>query len=382
MSLITRFIDTRQYSEWLCEPLSSEDHQPQAAPFVSPPKWHLAHTSWFFEEMILKTYQPDYQPYKPEFKFLFNSYYNTLGDRLARPERGLISRPSVKEVYDYRRHITRQTKALLNNNPSQEIQTLVELGINHEQQHQELLITDLKYNFWHNPTHPVYRDDQHYCDINTTQGKDLEIASGLYQIGHDGETFCFDNEKGHHQVFLNDFTISSNLVSNAEYLAFIEDKGYQQHHLWLDDGWTWVNSNQIEAPLYWKKIDNTWYHYTLSGLRKVQPEHALTHVSFYEAQAFATWRGKRLPTEFEWEVASSQFSWGDRWEWTYSAYLPYPGFKISEGAVGEYNGKFMISQMVLRGASSATPNGHARHTYRNFFQPELRWQYNGIRLAS
>lgn len=379
--LLHLFQKTRAKTESLCEPLEIEDYIPQPVDFASPPKWHLSHSTWFFEEMILKKFLPDYQIFNPHFGFLFNSYYQTLGERAIRTERGTITRPTVAEVYEYRKYVDQNIEKLLQNNSTPDLEELIILGINHEQQHQELLITDLKHTFSYNPIYPVYKENFNLtAQKNEDQGW-LKVPEGIYQIGFEGEGFHFDNEKGRHKVFLHDFEISKSLVTNAEFLEFMEAGGYEKFEYWLDEGWSWVTENQIKSPLYWKKIEEKWYSYTLEGLKPIEPTHLLTHVSFYEAQAFATWKGCRLPTEFEWEVAADQLKWGKRWEWTYSAYLPYPKFQIAEGAVGEYNGKFMVSQMVLRGASTATSKGHERKTYRNFFHPKYRWQITGIRLA-
>ncbi len=379
--LLQLYKKMRSHSTALCEPLEIEDYIPQPVDFASPPKWHLSHSTWFFEEMILKKFVPDYQVFNPHFGFLFNSYYQTLGDRAIRTERGTITRPTVAEVLAYRKYVDQHIQNLLENNDDSELKELLILGINHEQQHQELLITDLKHTFSYNPIYPIYKEGFNLTSqINEETGW-LKVEEGIYDIGYNGKNFHFDNEKGHHKVFLHDFEISKALVTNGEYLEFMEAGGYENFKFWLDEGWTWVTENQVKSPLYWKKIEDQWFSFTLEGLKPIEPDHQLTHISFYEAQAFATWKGLRLPTEFEWEAACEKFKWGTRWEWTYSAYLPYPNFKIAEGAVGEYNGKFMISQMVLRGASTATAKGHERKTYRNFFQPKHRWQVTGIRLA-
>ena len=371
----------RSHSAEICAPLSAEDSMLQPVVFVSPMKWHLAHTTWFFEEMILKPSLPGYRQFHPDFVKLFNSYYNTVGKPFNRDQRGQISRPTLKEVLAYRSHVDTHIEQMFNDTVSQELNELLVLGLNHEQQHQELMLTDLKYSFAINPTYPVYKEGGIGIDAETTTKGWLNINGGIYDIGHDGVGFCYDNELSSHKVYLHDFEISQDLVTNAEYLQFVQDGGYENFRHWLDDGWAWKQTNRISAPLYWEKLDGEWQHYTLGGLQRLNPNAPVTHLSYYEANAYAAWKGCRLPTEFEWEVASKQFDWGERWEWTNSAYLPYPGFEISEGAVGEYNGKFMSNQMVLRGGSIATPKGHSRHTYRNFFQPELRWQYNGIRLA-
>lgn len=379
--LFQLFKNTRSHSVALCEPLEIEDYVPQPVDFASPPKWHLSHSTWFFEEMILKKFVADYQVFNPHFAFLFNSYYQTLGERAIRTERGTITRPTVAEVYEYRNYVDQHIENLLKTNSTSELEELIILGINHEQQHQELLITDLKHTFSYNPIFPVYKEGFNLTAQENADEGWLEIKEGVYEIGYEGTGFHFDNEKGRHKVFLHNFQISKSLVTNGEYIEFMEAGGYDNFKLWLDEGWSWVNENQIKSPLYWKEVDGIWHSYTLEGLKPIQPKHILTHISFYEAQAFANWKGMRLPTEFEWEIASEQLDWGKRWEWTYSAYLPYPNFQIAEGAVGEYNGKFMIGQMVLRGSSTATPKGHERKTYRNFFQPKYRWQITGIRLA-
>ncbi len=383
-TLLTQYQTTRKYSEELCQPLNTEDYLPQPVDFASPPKWHLSHITWFFEEMILKKFQKNYQPFNEAFSFLFNSYYQTVGERAVRAERGAITRPTVSEVYAYRKYVDEQMARLLENPVSPELEELVILGINHEQQHQELLITDLKHTFSLNPLHPVYKKDgDRTSDQNKTKGW-IKMTEGIYEIGHDGNGFSFDNELGRHRVFLDQYEIANQLVTCGEYLEFINAGGYQNFKYWLDEGWSWVTENKITAPLYWKKTENkqdSWSQYTLAGLKAINPDAILSHVSFYEAQAYASWKKMRLPTEFEWEAAAQEFDWGKRWEWTYSAYLPYPGFRIADGAVGEYNGKFMVSQMVLRGSSVATSPGHERHTYRNFFHPKYRWQYTGIRLA-
>ena len=379
--LLQLYKKTRSQSAALCEPLEIEDYIPQPVDFASPPKWHLSHSTWFFEEMILKKFVKDYQVFNPHFGFLFNSYYQTLGERAIRTERGTITRPTVKEVYDYRKYVDDHISALLQSPINPTLEELIVLGINHEQQHQELLITDLKHTLSYNPIYPVYKENFNLTAQQNSEKGWLKIDEGIYSIGFEGEGFHFDNEKGRHQVFLHEFEISKSLVTNAEFIEFMEAGGYENFKFWLDEGWNWITENQVKSPLYWSKIDDKWHSFTLEGLKPIEPEDILTHISFYEAQAFATWKGCRLPTEFEWEVAADQLDWGKRWEWTYSAYLPYPKFKIAEGAVGEYNGKFMVGQMVLRGSSTATPEGHSRKTYRNFFQPKYRWQITGIRLA-
>ena len=399
------YLSVRSYTESLCEPLEIEDYIPQPVVDVSPPKWNIAHTTWFFEEMILKKFAPDYQAFDPQFGFLFNSYYNSIGDRTARDHRGDLSRPTVKRVFEYRKHVDRHMTELLSalsvssehsvvhENGTTEhtesteehrnaVRELIVLGLNHEQQHQELFLTDLKYTFSLNPTFPVYREDfSHVEKTESANGEFVAIDAGDYEIGFDGDGFCFDNELARHKVRLEAFEIRNTLVTNREYVEFIDDGGYRDFRLWHSEGWDWVNQNKIDSPLYWHRRDDEWWNFTLGGLQKLELDAPVCHVSFYEAAAFAEWKGMRLPTEFEWETASDKFNWGLRWEWTHSAYLPYPGFTKPAGAVGEYNGKFMINQMVLRGASVVTPAGHSRKTYRNFFHPHLRWQFTGIRLA-
>jgi ergothioneine biosynthesis protein EgtB len=378
--MIERFLKVRENSEQLCKALITEDYSVQASEFVSPPKWHLAHATWFWEEFILTKYALDYRVYNEDFSFLFNSYYNNVGKRVLRPSRGLMTRPSVNEVYKYRKYVTEAMVAFLGTKPNEQISAIIEIGLNHEQQHQELLVYDIKYILGNQPTFPVY-ENSYGTKEEYQEGRFIKIEAGLYEIGHRENTFCFDNELGKHKVYLDDFEISNKLVTNREYLEFITAGGYQNFNHWHDEGWSWVNTNTIHAPLYWYKIDNEWWNYTSNGLEKVTLELPVMHVSFYEAFAYSEWKGCRLPTEFEWEIASDQLQWGQLWEWTNSAYLTYPGFNKSPGALGEYNGKFMINQMILRGSAVATPEGHSRKTYRNFFHPNLRWQFNGIRLA-
>ncbi|WP_144605119.1 ergothioneine biosynthesis protein EgtB [Algoriphagus algorifonticola] len=378
MRLLDDYRRIRTHSIYLCSDLITEDFSLQASEEVSPPKWHLAHTSWFFEQFILVKYAEKYRVKHPHFNFLFNSYYNAMGQRTARNQRGLITRPSVEEVKEYRKYVDQAMEGLIRkDNP--EINELIILGLNHEQQHQELLLTDLKYSFWFNPLDPIVMDIDEYPHEEKSQW--IEMDEGIYQIGYEGDSFCFDNELGRHKVYLHPYAISSALVTNGEYLEFIKSGAYSEPRYWHDEGWAWVKENNIEAPLYWEKQNNTWTYYTLNGRKFLDPKASLSHVSFYEASAFASWKGMRLPTEFEWEAAQEKFNWGNRWEWTNSAYLPYPGFTIAPGALGEYNGKFMVNQMVLKGASVATPEGHSRPTYRNFFHPKYRWQFMGIRLA-
>jgi ergothioneine biosynthesis protein EgtB len=371
----------RLHSELICRPLKTEDYVVQPVVDVSPPKWHLGHTTWFFEAFILKPYSQDYKEFDPTFNFVFNSYYESVGARVVRTDRGNLSRPIVDEIYQYRRYVDAAMDEFLSNELSPEIEELIILGFNHEQQHQELLYTDIKYILGHNPLLPAY-DNKGIETVAVEENKDwININEGVYEIGYEGDDFCFDNELKKHKVYLQSYYISSRLVTNEEYLQFIDAGGYNNFRYWHSEGWEWVKSKKASAPLYLHLIDGEWYNYTLSGLQKIDLQQPVTHINYFEAAAYAAWRGLRLPTEAEWEVAAPQFNWGQRWEWTESAYLPYPGFSKAEGAIGEYNGKFMVNQMVLRGASVATPEGHSRITYRNFFQTHLQWQFTGIRLA-
>lgn len=377
-----RFEKIRMYTKSICIPLNIEDYIPQPVSFASPPKWHLAHTTWFFETLFLQKFNKDYQVFHPQYNFLFNSYYNSLGNRIMRENRGSITRPTVAEVYEYRDYVDEQVIALLDQEKlSNSALEIFELGLHHEQQHQELLIADLKHTFGHNPAFPIYRRDFYPTEKSNLETNWVSIPEGIYEIGHRDNSFCYDNELGLHKVFLHSYEICQALVTNGDYLEFINAGAYENPEYWHDEGWAWVQKEQVKAPLYWHKIDNTWKQYTLGGLIDVNKKSMLSHVSFYEASAFAEWKKMRLPTEQEWEIASSQLPYGQRWEWTNSAYLPYPGFKKASGAIGEYNGKFMVNQMVLRGSSVATSENHSRHTYRNFFHTHYRWQYTGIRLV-
>ena len=377
-----RYKSVRDRSLILSHNFHSEDYNLQADYFVSPPKWHLAHTTWFFEQMVLQNHLHDYEVFHADFSLLFNSYYNTLGKRIDRRWRGLITRPTVTEVLAYRKYVDSAILKLIESPQlTAQIKSLITLGLQHEQQHQELMQTDIKYSLSFNPVYPsICQKNDCVHQTNTEKGW-LNISEGIYEIGFEGDGFCFDNELGKHKIFLHKFQLSRSLVTNAEFVDFIEAGGYQYANFWLDNGWHWIQQNKIAHPLYWTKQDNKWHQYTLAGLKEIKPDEVLAHISFFEAQAFANWKGLRLPTEFEWEIAASQLSWGSRWEWTNSAYLPYPGFKIKEGAVGEYNGKFMSNQMVLRGASGYTAKNHSRISYRNFFSAESQWQLTGIRLT-
>ena len=413
-SLAKRYQIVRELTETLCKPLATEDYVIQSMPDVSPTKWHLAHTSWFFETFILNKVNKHYKSLHPQYNYLFNSYYVQVGKRHFRPERGLLSRPTVEEVYSYRHHVDQHMLEFLekaNQAHMEEIAPVIEIGLNHEQQHQELILTDIKHVFSVNPLHPVYLHIKHDSPRPFTipEVRWVQFPEGVYWIGHDGNGFVFDNESPSHKVYLNSFKLSSRLVTNREYLAFIEDGSYERPELWLSDGWYTVEANDWKAPLYWEKGDRHWWYFTLSGMREVDLDEPVTHVSYYEADAYARWKGVRLPSESEWEIASSKLPiegnfvesanfhphaldlelrdgdllqmFGDVWEWTQSPYIPYPGFKTLPGALGEYNGKFMSNQMVLRGGSCATSISHIRKTYRNFFPPHVRWQFMGIRLA-
>jgi len=478
-NLLEDYQHTRYLSQQICEPLQPEDQVVQPVPFVSPPKWHLAHTTWFFETFILKEYVPDYTLFHPQYPYLFNSYYEQAGDRWLRSQRGFLSRPTVAEILKYRAYVDQAMGQLLAaietaTTPSAAtIRMITTLGIHHEQQHQELLFYDLKYILGHNPLFPAYlpaishsqdleineeikpeiqKNQARVTQSSLTQALPtltyLDVAEGLYEIGHTGDEFCFDNERSRHCVFLNAYQILDRLVTCGEYLQFIEAGGYQQSQYWLMEGWEWVQQEKIIAPMYWHQDDQgVWQHYTFSGLEPVNLHAPIMHISYYEADAFARWSGQRLPTEFEWEVACQKFEptipdranlltqisvqklrplpqspqveiaedslnlhsknqqitqpvtqqkqqlkkqpetqpetqfYGNVWEWTSSAYSPYPNYEILPGALGEYNGKFMVNQMVLRGGSFATDRRHIRSTYRNFFHPQMRWQFAGLRLV-
>ena len=393
--LSQQYREVRKHSEMICSGLLTEDYVVQPVVDVSPPKWHLGHTTWFFETFFLKAFASAYQEFDPDYNFVFNSYYETVGARVIRTDRGNLSRPGVQDVYRYREYVDKAIENFLTCEEldSRQSEILI-LGLNHEQQHQELLCTDIKYILGNNPLFPSYQTlgsilmapaglDHAEAKLESTgvTQEFIHIPEGIYETGHSGPGFCFDNELSRHKVYLQDYAISSLLVTNQEYLEFMRAGGYSDFRYWHADGWDWVKTNQVRSPMYWHEVDGEWQNYTYEGLVPLRLREALCHISYYEAAAFASWKGMRLPTEFEWEAASDKFDWGQRWEWTESAYLPYPGFIKAPGAIGEYNGKFMVNQMVLRGASEVTSPQHSRSTYRNFFQPPLRWQFTGIRLA-
>jgi ergothioneine biosynthesis protein EgtB len=378
--LLEKFKTCRLQTEKICAPLEPEDYVPQPIADVSPPKWHLAHSTWFFEQFLLIPFKRNYTVYDQDFAYLFNSYYNNAGDRILRPNRGLMSRPPVNEVMAYRKYVTTAVLELMAEREDEQVLQIIELGINHEEQHQELLVYDIKYILGNQPTFPVYGAEFSTHSENKKE-EWLTFSEGIKHIGFDQDTFCYDNELGRHRVFVEPFRISNKLVTNEDYIKFIASGAYANFNLWHADGWDYIQSKKIEAPLYWHHKDGEWYSYTLNGLQPIDPDLPVQHVSYYEAYAFAEWKGLRLPTEFEWEIAADQFTWGQLWEWTASAYLPYPGFQKAPGALGEYNGKFMVNQQVLRGASAATAKDHSRKTYRNFFAPPSRWIFSGIRLA-
>ena len=398
-SLAARYRATRDRTERLCAPLEPEDYQLQSKPECSPPKWHLAHTAWFFETFVLAPHAPGHRPFHPLFNYLFNSYYDAVGDRWPRPARGLLSRPTVAEVHAYRHAVDGRVLALLESAVEPTVAAVIELGLNHEEQHQELLLTDLKHAFGLNPVGPVYTPAAAAPAVPTPLEWEYRDA-GVRRVGHAGSGFAFDNEGPRHRVFVAAFGIASRPVNCGEFLRFIADGGYDRPGLWLSDGWAARQRHGWAAPLHWHRDADAWSVFTLHGVRPLDPNEPVCHVSYYEADAYARWAGARLPTEFEWETAAAPREvagtfldadrlhptggtsfYGDVWVWTASPYVAYPGFRPAAGALGEYNGKFMCNQLVLRGGSCVTPAGHVRPTYRNFFPPDARWQFSGLRLA-
>jgi ergothioneine biosynthesis protein EgtB len=380
------FRDVRAETERRAAFLSTEDQVVQSMPDASPTKWHRAHVTWFFEQFLLRPFARSYRPFDERFAFLFNSYYVAAGPRQARPQRGLITRPGVAETTAYRAHVDAAIEALIETTDDFEaVRPIVEIGLHHEQQHQELLLTDLLHAFAQNATNPVYDASWHWPQSPRTATAAGSVVSGIHTIGHQGGGFCFDNERPAHQELLQPVRVARALVTNGDWLEFMADGGYATPSLWLSSGWDEVQSQSFSAPGYWQHVDGAWFSMTLGGLRPVDPALPVCHVSYYEADAFARWAGKHLPSEAEWEIAvkadALDNAFGMVWQWTRSAYLPYPGYVAEPGALGEYNGKFMVSQMVLRGSSLATPANHSRETYRNFFYPSARWQFSGLRLA-
>jgi ergothioneine biosynthesis protein EgtB len=408
--LLDRLTKVRAQTESLCAPLEVEDYVVSTMTDVSPTKWHLAHTSWFFETFVLAPFDASYVTPNPKYAFLFNSYYVQAGERHCRAQRGLVTRPTVAEVYAYRAHVDAALHALverIGDDPNHPAIPVIELGLHHEQQHQELMLTDIKHVFWMNPMRPAYSPRR--PTIHAGDAADwVSVAAGIHRIGHDADTFSFDNEMPAHRVYVDEFNLADRLVTNADWLAFVNDRGYHRPELWLSNGWATVRAANWEAPLYWERTPDGWTEFTLAGVNPVDPGEPVCHVSYYEADAFARWAGARLPTEAEWEIAAREQPvngafvdarnfhpspaaasrpgtlrqlYGDVWQWTQSAYTAYPGYAPSAGALGEYNGKWMCDQWVLRGASCATPRSHARVTYRNFFPSDARWQFMGVRLA-
>ncbi|MEO1434000.1 MAG: ergothioneine biosynthesis protein EgtB [Bacteroidota bacterium] len=406
-ALIEAYQKVRAQSEAICAPLQTEDYVVQPALDASPPKWHLGHTTWFFENFVLKSLLPDYQLFDERLNFLFNSYYESQGPRILRSNRGNMSRPSVETVYAYRKHVDETLMEVLANTPlSGDMAHVITVGLHHEQQHQELLLTDIKYILGHNPLFPVYQDFE-AVNAESLPLSYLSVDAGRYQIGFQEEGFCWDNELSAHEVYLESFDIGDRLITNSEYVEFMNAGGYDRYDLWLSEGWEWIKTLEEKAPKYWYQQAGEWYVYHLNGLKKVDPNAPVTHICYFEADAFARWKGQRLPTEFEWEAACRKYQpntpdsgfmtqgtylpagkennnpqfLGQCWEWTSSAYAPYPRYPQFKGALGEYNGKFMVNQMVLRGGSVATPQDHIRISYRNFFHTDKRWQFTGIRLV-
>jgi len=415
-SLAEDYLSVRHTTEQICNPLTAEDQMVQSMPDASPSKWHQAHTSWFFETFILRPFLKNYRPTDDRYTFFFNSYYKQLGGHPVRAQRGLWSRPTLDEVRRYRQHVDENMMKLLEAGVPDDVAALVVLGMNHEQQHQELIVTDIKHALWTNPLKPAYRERAAAYSGDAVPLKWIEHNGGESLVGYSGDGFSFDNEGPRHRVLLHRFGIASRLITNGEYVEFMRDGGYSRPELWLSDGWDAVGVNGWRAPFYWVERDGEWRVYTLNGERAVHPSEPVCHVSFYEADAYARWAGTRLPTEFEWEVIAARAPvggnllesgqlhpssvrspaeargtpelpiqpmqlFGDVWEWTASPYIAYPGFHPATGVLGEYNGKFMCNQMVLRGGSCTTPTSHIRATYRNFFPPHVRWQFSGIRLA-
>ena len=400
-ALRARYETVRNHTLALSAPLSEEDCCAQSMPDASPIKWHMAHTTWFFETFILERLEPEFRPFHPAFRILFNSYYNGVGEKHPRAQRGLLTRPSLADVQSYRRNVDARMLTLLARRSQANIATLVELGLQHEQQHQELMLTDVKHLLSMNPLKPAYVRQRAEAAVKTAPIDWIEFDAGIVEIGSHGKDFCFDNELPRHRQFVERFALASRLITNGEFLAFVEAGGYANPTLWLSEGWDWVRTNQLTQPLYWQRTEGSsaeWQEFTLHGLQPLDAQRAATHLSYFEADAYARWTGARLPTEAEWECAATASAsqklqpqtrnppgllqlFGESWQWTASSYAPYPGYAPTEGTLGAYNGKFMAHHYVLRGSSCATPSGHSRATYRNFFPATARWQFTGIRLA-
>ncbi len=406
LPLANQYQTVRQLSEQICQPLEIEDYVVQSMPGASPLKWHLAHTAWFFETFVLVPHLEGYSVFNPKYDYLLNSYYESMGERVPASQRGTLSRPTVADVYGYRAYVDQAMQALLKSiqgDPT--LESLVTLGIHHEQQHQEFLFTNIKHIFGNNPLRPIYRSDLKTSNADSTPSLDwIDYPANLYSIGYQGNGFAFDNEQPRHQTYLHSYQLASRLVTNGEYLEFIEAGGYQNPEHWLSEGWATARNHQWQSPMYWEQIDGDWWVMTLGGMRRLNQHEPVCHISFYEADAYARWAGKRLPSEAEWEIAAidvpvagnlletdqlqpapasgnNRQLFGDVWEWTTSTHQPYPGYRLQAGIVGEYNGKLMCNRLVLRGGSCVTPLSHIRPTYRNFYPPDTRWQFTGIRLA-
>ncbi|RLA64545.1 MAG: ergothioneine biosynthesis protein EgtB [Epsilonproteobacteria bacterium] len=380
--MIHNYLNVRKRTEEIVQPLEIEDFTVQPIKDVSPPKWHLGHTTWFFETFILKEFKKNYKFYSIKFQEIFNSYYKSVGPHWVQADRGILSRPTVRQIIDFRHQIDEYMIEFLNTNNDPQVDKILTVGLEHEKQHQELLLMDIKYIFASNSIEIAYSDTDLLNELPNVVLEYIPIAGGLIEVGANENAFSYDNEKPRHTVFVGPFKLANRPVTNGEYLSFINDGGYDNPTFWLSDGWECKVVNIWQAPLYWKKIDDEWYEFTFKGWEKLNLKKPVTHISFYEADAFALWSGKRLPTEFEWECSTNMYNHAENlWEWTSSSYLPYPKYQREKGPFGEYNGKFMCGQKVLKGGSFGTPKNHIRASYRNFYHPEKRWQFSGLRLA-